>query len=472
MSARPATLLVLALACLRSVTAQAQGARTDGAELALDEVTAAAERAYPLLKAAEQERAIAAADLLAAEGGFDATWKTRATVIPVGYYDSVRIDSAFERPTSLWGITPFVGYKLGSGRFAVYDGRLETLEYGEARVGVNAPIWRNGPIDRRRATLARAEIGTEVARLSVAEQRIQVRRAAAQRYWAWVAAGRKVDVAERLLRNVERRDEAVAARVERGDLPAIERTDNARAVEQRRAQLSQAERGLEQAAIELSLFFRDAEGRATPPPRARLPRSLPEPGPTTARAGADDLSVAMATRPEARRIALQLRQNSIEMRWGRNQLAPGLDLQLVGSQDFGADNPRRPDLSKPIFEISLLLDVPIQTRAIRGKLDAATALASRLQYQATFAKDRVEADVRDAQSAILRAAERVEAARREVRLAEELEEAERTRYAQGDSQLLIVNLREQQTAEAELRAIDARLDHQRAIADLRAARGE
>ena len=83
-----------------------------------------------------------------------------------------------------------------------------------------------------------------------------------------------------------------------------------------------------------------------------------------------------------------------------------------------------------------------------------------------------EADVRDAQSAILRAAERVEAARREVRLAEELEEAERTRYAQGDSQLLIVNLREQQTAEAELRAIDARLDHQRAIADLRAARGE
>jgi len=59
-----------------------------------------------------------------------------------------------------------------------------------------------------------------------------------------------------------------------------------------------------------------------------------------------------------------------------------------------------------------------------------------------------------------------------VRLAEELEEAERTRYAQGDSQLLIVNLREQQTAEAELRAIDARLDHQRAIADLRAARGD
>lgn len=472
MRARWAMLLLLALTCLCTSAARAQGAPADSGELALDEVTAAAERAYPLLKAAEQERAIAAADLLAAEGGFDATWKTRAAVVPVAYYDQVRIDSALERPTSLWGITPFVGYKLGSGRFAVYDGRLETLDYGEARVGVNAPIWRNGPIDRRRATLARAEIGTEVAQLSIAEQRIQVRRAAAHRYWAWVAAGRKVDVAERLLRNVERRDEAVAARVERGDLPAIERADNARAVEQRRAQLAQAERGLEQAAIELSLYFRDAKGRATPPPRSRLPRTLPELGPATTRSGSNDLAVALATRPEARRIALQLRQNAIEMRWSSNQLAPGLDLQLVGSQDFGPDNPRRPDLRKPVFEVSLLLDVPIQTRAIRGKLDAATALASRLQYQATFARDRVEADVRDAQSGIFRAAERVEAARREVMLAEQLEEAERVRYAQGDSQLLIVNLREQQTAEAELRAIDARLDQQRASADLRAARGD
>ena len=467
MSARWVTLLVLALSCLHAAEA-----RADGAELALDEVTAAAERSYPLLKAAEQERAIAAADLLSAEGGFDASWKTKAAIVPIGYYEQTRIDSQLERPTALWGITPFVGYKLGSGRFAIYDQRLETLEYGEARVGVNAPLWRNGPIDRRRATLARAEIGTEVAQLSVAEQRIQVRRAAAQRYWGWVAAGRKVDVAQRLMRNVELRDEAVAARVERGDLPAIDRADNARAVEQRRAQVAQAERGLEQAAIELALFLRDADGRATPPPRSRLPRALPELGPTATRSGSDDLSVALAARPEARRIALQLRQNTIEMRFNRNQLAPGLDLQLVGTQDFGADIPRRPDLSKPVFEVSLLLDIPIQTRVVRGRLDAATALASRLQYQASFAKDRIEADVRDAQSAILRAAERVEAARREVRLAEQLEEAERTRYAQGDSQLLIVNLREQQTAEAELRAIDARLDHQRAIADLRAARGE
>jgi outer membrane protein TolC len=57
-------------------------------------------------------------------------------------------------------------------------------------------------------------------------------------------------------------------------------------------------------------------------------------------------------------------------------------------------------------------------------------------------------------------------------LALELERAERARFDAGDSQLLIVNLREQQTAEAELREVDAMLDYHRASADLKAACGQ
>lgn len=54
----------------------------------------------------------------------------------------------------------------------------------------------------------------------------------------------------------------------------------------------------------------------------------------------------------------------------------------------------------------------------------------------------------------------------------DLEQAERVRFEQGDSNLLTVNIREQQTAEAELREIEALFDFHRAVADLRAARGE
>jgi outer membrane protein TolC len=97
---------------------------------------------------------------------------------------------------------------------------------------------------------------------------------------------------------------------------------------------------------------------------------------------------------------------------------------------------------------------------------------SRLNHQQEFARDRIDADVRDAHSGIRRARERIEAARREVKLAVDLENAERYRFDQGDSHLLIVNIREQQTAEAELREVEALLDYHRAAADLKAARGE
>ena len=452
----------------RPAHAQEVAVRTE--PLRLEDVLSSVERTFPLLKAAELERAIATGDMLSAEGGFDVSWKTRATVTPVGYYDSVRVESMLEKPTALWGVSTFAGWKLGTGQFPVYEGRQQTLEYGELRAGVNVPLWRNGPIDRRRANLGRAELGNDIAALSVSEQRIQYRRAAAHRYWAWVAAGRRLAIAKELLGNVESRDAGLAERVDRGDLPRVERTDNARAIEQRKAQVALAQRGVEQASIELALFLRGSDGKPLPPSAERNPATFPDPGPDPV--GSGDFAFAFSARPEPRRFQLQLRQNQIELDWAKNQLAPGVDLQLAGSQDLGRGLLARPDLSKPVFEVTLLLDLPIQTRFMRGRRDVASAMVTRLGHQRTFALDRIEADVRDAHSGIRGARARIDAARREVKLAIELERAERTRFEQGDSHLLIVNLREQQTAEAELREVEAFFDYHRSTADLKAARGE
>jgi len=444
----------------------------DSRVLHLDDVLASVMRSFPLLKAAELESAIASAEFLSAEGGFDVAWKTRGSVTPVGYYNAYRIESVLEQPTPLWGVSTFAGWRLGRGEYPTYDGRQETLKYGEIRAGVNVPLWRDGPIDRRRANLARASLTKDVAKLTVDEQRILISRTATHRYWAWVAAGRRLHIAETLLRNVKDRDAGLQARVERGDLPPVERTDNARAIEQRQAQTVMALRALEQAAIELGLFLRDKKGQPLLPSRERLPTRFPEPLPDGGVASRDDFKVAASQRPEAKRLQLQLRQSEVELRWAKNQRAPGIDLQLVGSRDIGPRSTERPDLSEPVLEATLLLDIPLQTRVMKGRADAASATRTRLRYQQEFAKERIQADVRDAQSGIARARERIEAARREAKLAVELERAERIRFEQGDSHLLIVNIREQQTAEAELRVVDAFVDYYRSLADLQAARGE
>jgi outer membrane protein TolC len=418
------------------------------------------------------ERRLAEGELESAEGGFDLSWKARATLTPLGYYDSLRAETTLEKPTEWWGASAFAGWKLGTGAFPIYDGRHETLDYGELRAGVQVPLWRNGPIDRRRATLERAEVGLQIAELAVAQQRLELRRAAAQRYWSWVAAGRRVEIGKALLENAVQRDAGMLQRVNTGDLPPIERVENQRAIEQRRGLLAQALRGLEQAAIELGLFLRDERGEPTLPSPERLPGAFPDLGVVEPSEPAGDVRRARERRPEARRFSLQEGQQRVELEWAENQLAPGIDVQVAIAKDFGPGSAARPDLSQTVLETSVLLDLPLQTRSARGRVAVATASAERLGQHARLARDRITADVRDAHSAIGVARERIQATRREVALALELEAGERARFEQGDSHLLIVNLREQQTAEAQLREVDAVLDYFRAAADLEAARGD
>lgn len=447
-----------ALAVAVSSTAAAQTA-----PWTLPRVLDRIDRAHPLLSAAERERAIADAELLAAEGAFDPTWRTRAGATPFGYYQPVTVDSTVTLPTTAHGLSLFAGYRLGVGTytgFPTYDGR-ETNALGELRAGVSLPLWRNGSIDRARATIARAEVGRDVASLGVAQQRLELRRAGTVRYWEWVAAGRRLDVARSLLALATERDEALAARVSRGDLPAYERADNQRAVAQREGLAVAARRALEQSAIELSLFLRDDGGRAVVPGDDALPAALPEPAALDVACAARAEREAPRRRPETARLEALRTQQDIERRWADNQRRPAVDLSVAASQDLGAGPDNRRDA---VLDVALTVEVPVRNRVATGRERAAREGMARAEDQLRFARDRVEADVRDARSALEAARQRVDVARREHELAQSIAQAERQRFAQGEGTLLFVNLREQASAEAALRVIDALAEYHRARA--------
>ena len=466
---------ILASMCLLLTLVSTRRAQASAAEsesvLTLPHVLAVVERSFPLLRAAELDQAVAEAELVSAEGGFDTSWKTKSTWLPAGYYNSARVESVVEMPTAIWGATPFVGWRYGRGEFPSYDAKSQTLEYGEVRAGVDIPLLRNGQTDRRRAALGRSLIARELSTLNLQAQRVEIVRLASLRYWTWVAAGQRLSIARELLRLANDRDSALAERIEQGDLPAFERLDNARAIEQRKAQLAVAQRGVEQAAIDLSLMLRNEAGQPIVPAQQRLPDALPEPQ-TQSQPLTDQLALAKENRVEPKRFALQADSQEIERAFAKNQLLPGLDLQIAGSTDMGRAMSSRPDLSQPVLELSLFVDVPLQARVMRGRVRAAEAQANRSRLQLDYAHDTIASEVQDAFSALRVSYERIEAARNEVAAARQLEEGERIRFEHGDSQLLIVNLREQQTAEARLREVEALLDHQRAHVMLKAARGE
>jgi outer membrane protein TolC len=320
-------------------------------------------------------------------------------------------------------------------------------------------LWRNGPIDRRRAELVRAEAQTTIAEAALQLQRLEASQQAIQRYWDWVAAGQQVAIARRWLNLARKRDADLATGIRTGALPALERQENERAIQQREGYLAQAERGLERSAIALSLFLRDEKGSPRLPSPAQLPPELPPARHLSEALVQADLTAVAALRPEPRQVEAQLEQARVDLALAENQLAPALDLSFQGSQDLGAGQVGR---ATPELEAGVLVDVPLIARTPRGKIAQSQAKVKGLEAKLRFAQDKARAGVKDAASAVVAATRRAVAAKGERDVAERLAVLEAERLRLGEGSLFIVNLREQAAADAAVREAIALGEHQRA----------
>ncbi len=434
--------------------------------LTLGELLQSVEKSYPLVLAAERLLSEAEYNYLAAQGAFDAQFRTIGTTKPTGFYTNNYNDSVIEKPTPLGGTSFFAGYRIGRGTFPLYDERRKTNDYGEIRAGAIVPLMRNREIDKNRAELKKADIDRNLAELSIQKLKIEVVRESTKRYWKWVAAGQEFLVIKDLLAIAKVRVKQINDRVALGDLPKVEGIDNDRVIMQREAQFYSAERELQKSAIDLSLFLRTEDGALILPKTEQLPLGFPN---TVSFAGIDleeKIKIAWVYRPELKDFEFKREKIRVDRQMGYNSLKPQVDLVVAASQDFGPGSVTR---SKAELEASLVLNVPIQTRRPRGEIGAAEARLAQVDQELQFAKDKIKTEVQDSVSEVIASAKRVEAAKKELEFARRLEALERDRFALGDSTLLIVNIREQTTAEAAIREVKALNDHHAAIANFHAA---
>ena len=115
------------------------------------------------------------------------------------------------------------------------------------------------------------------------------------------------------------------------------------------------------------------------------------------------------------------------------------------------------------LKATLRFELPFQRRSATGKLLSAEAKTSQIAQRERFARDQVQAEVRDAASAVRAAHNRATLAKDEVQVALDLADAERERFRLGDTTLFTVNLREQAAVDAELRQVTAVNDYLRAF---------
>jgi cobalt-zinc-cadmium efflux system outer membrane protein len=429
--------------------------------LTLEEVLTSVDTRFPLLVAERKAMLAAEGEEYSAWGSFDPKWKTKGSLFPVGYYQYGMIDSVIEQPLYWRGISVFGGYRLGQGKFPLYYDGYRTNSLGEARVGLVVPLLRGGSIDEERAKLWKAEAGVDAAREGVAASKLEFQRSAAYKYWEWVAAAKKLEIAKRLLQRALDRNVAITARVARGDAAAVDQTDNARAIVQREQQVVTAERVLVTARLSLSLYLRDGNGDPIIPSPERVPSRFPEPARLDAPTVENDVSRAIGKRPEVRVYEARRRQYGVERSLAENDAWPTLNVLVAGAKQFGDGYPERQPAA---LEAGLLLDIPLRTRKADGRARAADARFMQYDIQLRYVRDKIALEVRDAAAGTDAAAARLGLARRELDLAQQLEQAERQRFDMGDSTILFVNLREQASFDAATRELDTLLEHHKAWA--------
>jgi outer membrane protein TolC len=341
---------------------------------------------------------------------------------------------------------------LGAGEFATYDGKKMTDGLGELRSGFQLPLLRDNAIDLPRLDIAQAELDLERARLGVFEKQLKFIKMASKQYWAWVAAAKKQELAKDLLLLAQKRNDDLSQSVALGQSPRILLTENQTSLLKRQAKLVEAQQKQQQTAWELSLFLlRNSEGRPQLP-QISAPGQFPFLPSLDVKRLISLLATALQSRPEPLDLELQLEQNRLARLWAENQNLPQLDLNFGISKDLGGNDKTREPLE---LEAGLGFEWPIQFRKARGLLQTLEAEKQQLEWELRFSREEIEVEIQNLVTVLQAAQQRLELVRQQVKVALELEMAERDRFALGATTLLVLNLREQARGEAMNEEIEA-----------------
>lgn len=425
--------------------------------VSFDDVISSVHRAYPLVEAAYLERDLASGNQFSAWGQFDTKLKAASENGPLGFYETYRNSVGFTTPI-YGGGEYFGGYRNGGGDFQPWYEERETNDGGEFKAGVRVPLIRDKDIDSRRADLWRATYDQQIADPRIRMSLVAFSNDAGLAYWKWVAAGQKLKLGQQWLALAAGRNAQIERRVELQDLDPPELTDNQRAIAKRQAKLADSIRVLQQSAAKLSIFLRTDDGRPyTPgveeivsfPPLLNIdPEEIDQ-----------DIVTAQQNRPELQALSIQLKRLRVDYSEAVNMTRPGLDAQLIGSQDVGEPTSSKRDKSEFEIEAGLFFDVPLQRRKGRGKMQAVQAKMAQVSAKRRLVQEKVTAEVQAAYSGLIQTRKEALKARQAVELASQMADIERRKFELGQSDLLKVALREQYALEAAEEEISATHRH-------------
>jgi len=426
--------------------------------LRLETVLSLVETQHPLLHGSRTEKLEAQGKLLKALGAFEPILVNDLEVerlVKDGKTKSVGFNDTIIRMRHPWGLQGFAGWRTGLGDVEVAD--LGVNQTNQPLLGLVLPLLRGLGTNPEQGELEKSKLADQEATLHIQQTRQDLYLGAATQYWKWVAAWKAVDLRQQALKVAKVRLQQLTRQAEAGAVAEFDVTEAHQEVQRRLENVIKDKREAEQEQFKLSLFVWNQGA-----PIVFNPQTVPDFPPLTSTSGIHaretDVDLAQQRRPEILQITLEAARNHIDLGVAKNNLLPDLRAE--------AEPTRKPGefVLGLGYRFGLQLSFPFLQKDATGQQLQMKAKAERLLWDQQYRMQQVALDIDNANSALFRAKERMEAASQALSYARSLVKGERTRFQLGATNLLFVNLRERNVVDAEIISIQAQAEYHQAQA--------
>ena len=455
----------LVIASLVIAPLLAWGSWTHAASPTAQELVAAIQRHHPEYLATLARTEQVAGERLEAEAAFDVRLVQDTYARSSGYYDGSYAEQRVIQPIQSMNAEVFGSYRISDGEFPVYEAEYQTLDMGEASLGVRLSLLQNRETDKRRLTQVMAAWRFMEAESKQLAELNKLIYQGVSAYLSWYQSYRKVAVVKDLVALTRERITGVQARVLSGDLAAINLTEFETTLLRRQLMENEAEQQFQLARQRLSYFWRTADspqyqGDAIDIPPSNIDWPFRVEGSDASSLGTSNLSTSgleatIDAHPAVEALSAKVEQAKNKRKLARNETLPQLDLEVKVARDIG-DGIEPLTGTESIVGLSFFM--PLGQRAAKAREAIANAEIRSLEYDQIVLREQLRRDLDMSLKALTYTRRILALSRQQEALAETLLRQERARFDEGVSDQFLLISRETTALQAHLKTVDAEVE--------------
>lgn len=406
---------------------------------------------YPKIIAEQNNLEATKGNFLSQKGNFDAKIKGKRLNYKNGYYDNKYYNNiSAVKPLPFANSEIFTSYSKSSDQgYPLDNDSNNTLDNGRVKIGFSMSLLRGFLTNENLAKLKTANIDVNIANENLKLTKLSIINNARKSYYSYIIAKRIYDINLEIFNLRKKRLQQVIAQSKSGDKPKIYITDSKRSLLSSKSSMIDAEQNLQSNIFNLSLYYRDQSGdkiiinadKEDEFSYIEKNISLPKEQEIYKK-----IEKIKQERFDIKIINLEIKKEKELAKLYKNQFLPELDFNFSASKDFGDDlqNNELTELKqKERLNFGVNLEIPLQRNKQKGLLSKTKSKIRSLKMKKKLTSDSIEIDIKSIYNQIVNLHQIYNNLKEEIKLSQKLLEAEKERFKNGGSDIITINIREQ-----------------------------